>query len=147
MAEEKINVEKISQNYLIEPADLYSNSEKASTSFISMDLPEAQNINLSQAASDFLKNINIQKNIVPTEVLNAKPQTENIQSIKELENLKKQINNTINPAIKNLYGSVSSLANKSPDPKGFTETRPTFNGSKYFFDDELVKVSQKVSWA
>lgn len=147
MAEEKINVEKISQNYLIEPADLYTNAEKASSSFISMDLPEAQNINLSQEASDFLKNINIDKNIVPKEVLNLKPQNDNLQSEKELQNLKKQIDNTINPALKNLYSSVSSLANKSPDPKGFTETRPTFNGSKYFFDDELVKVSQKVSWA
>jgi hypothetical protein len=54
---------------------------------------------------------------------------------------------TINPALQNLYSSVSAVMEKGKDPKGFTEIRPTYNGDAFFFADEVKRTSQKFLWS
>ncbi len=175
---ENVEAQQFSENYLIDPEFLFSNTEKAVTSLGDANLPQSELINKN--ASNFVNNLEI-KYIPPEQSttfdninneLNylTKTNTKNIEYFttkktnispmvldrpkdvdvvtrKEIQKIVTDLGTTINPALKNLYSSVSAMMEKGKDPKGFTELRPTYNGDAYFFSDELKKTSKKVSWA
>lgn len=148
MADEqaKIEVEQISQNYLIDPMDLMTNQEKAESAFIDMKLPESEPVTLAGTINDFLKNVNVNKTLTPKEIMQLQKE-EPVATTKELEKLKNDMLNTVTPAIKNLYSVTTSLARDRPSPSFFTEARPTYNGSNFYFDDENVRVTQHFPWS
>jgi hypothetical protein len=173
---ENIKVEQVVQNYLIEPDFLTSNTEKAVFTLGDANLPQSeiinQNINfnleagpkltnytesLTDISGDTEKTINLLQQIpfFKTDVTKVttpgtvfeKSGTPSYVTKKELQNVITQINSTVNPALQNLYTSVSAVMEKGKDPKGFTELRPTYNGDMFFFSDELNRVSQKFIWS
>lgn len=159
---ENIKVEQVVQNYLIEPDFLTSNAEKATYTLGDANLPKIELINqnndsLTDIFEDTEKTVNLLQQIpfFKTDVTKVttpgtvfeKPGTPSYVTKKELQNVITQINSTVNPALQNLYTSVSAVMEKGKDPKGFTELRPTYNGDMFFFSDELNRVSQKFIWS
>jgi hypothetical protein len=88
----------------------------------------------------------VPKTVTPANILE-KPNEPNFVTKKEFTGVISEINGTVNPALQNLYKSVSALMDKGKDPKGFTETRPTYNGDLHYFGDELTRTSQKFTWS
>jgi hypothetical protein len=154
---ETINVEQVVQNYLIEPDMLFSNTEKATTTlgevkFSEEDLKQSnvnnnfQNLSASGQYIPPFNNSASLKLTAPSVVLEKPIEPQNV-SKKEFQNVLNQLTGTINPALQNLYSSVSAVMEKGKDPKGFTEIRPTYNGDAFFFADEVKRTSQKFLWS
>ena len=166
-----VEIEQVFQNYLIDPDYFTSNFEKAVTTLSEVKLPLEQLKLESDKSNNFISenistkkfdkdddDLKFNKNIpffnaasttkleTPAIVLEKPNIIENV-SKKDLNNVITQLSATVNPAIKNLYTSVSALMNKGKDPKGFTEVRPTYNGDLFFFSDEIKKVSKKFIWS
>ena len=161
---EKIDVQQVFQNYLIEPDFLTTNFEKSVVSLGEVNLPQIKiteeynnNFQKINEENDNLKTIgkfnffdnsitNLSKYNTPINVLE-KPKNPPLVTKKELDSVIKQLSGNINPAIENLYKSVSAVMDKGKDPKSYTEQRPTYNGDLYFFGDEVSKLSKKFLWS
>ena len=154
----EIIAEQITQNYLLQPQDLFNSQEKASYSFADMSMPEVEAISINNYIFKDDTNINeeiLQKDIDFTNVNSIpkepspiifKAPSQNLETNKKINTIEQQLISNITPAISNLYKSVSALLNKGKDPKGYTEARPTYAGINLYFNDEKLRVSKTVEW-
>ena len=148
MAEEDntIQAQQISQNYLIDPADIIDEENQRENQFEDAVFPEADQTTSAEDISSGNVDLDVRKNISPDSIKSI--------PIEEMENLKKQIekmndmvDKTMGPSIDNLYKVVSAMANKNTSPQSFTEERTAFDNSLLFFNKESSRVSQKMEWA
>lgn len=144
MAEENknIEVEQINQNYLIEPSNLYSSEEEETDKNVTIDYPESDVVSIK---ANEVREIDADKLKAPDSILKAESSSESIE--KNLKELSNSIKASYDPAIKNLYNTVSALTNKRTSPTSFTDERTIFNGGIYFFQDETSRVMEKLPWA
>lgn len=146
MAEEDKNIEaqQINENYLIDPIDIYSDENDTAPNQNTIELPETEN---PLANSETIKSdISTTPAKTPNQVF--KSPTADISEIeKAIEQLKETLNGNYEPAIKNLYAVVSAMSDKRTPPQSFTEDRVAFNTNRYFFQDEVSKVSAKIDWS
>ena len=148
MAEEDntIQAQQISQNYLIDPADIIDEENQRENQFEDAVFPETDQTTSAEDISSGNVDLDVRKNISPDSIKSI--------PIEEMENLKKQIekmndmvDKTMGPSIDNLYKVVSAMANKNTSPQSFTEERTAFDNSLLFFNKESSRVSQKMEWA
>jgi len=148
MAEEDntIQAQQISQNYLIDPADIIDEENQRENQFEDAVFPETDQTTSAEDISSGNVDLDVRKNISPDSIKSI--------PIEEMENLKKQIekmnemvDKTVGPSIDNLYKVVSAMANKNTSPQSFTEERTAFDNSLLFFNKESSRVSQKMEWA
>ena len=139
------SVEQINQNYLIDPENLQTNAEKTNNSFLEMSLPEAEQIASYDLNEDnFLE---VSKTKTPENIFNIQNKTQEFKNSEEFKGLVSEINTSIKPSLNQMYNLVSQVINRTQDPKGFTDDRPTFNGVAFFFDEEKLRISDKPKWA
>ncbi len=146
MAEEEKNVqaEQISQNYLIDPADLLSEESQENSSIGDVEYEDSDKTTTATQLDD--SNFMVGQNKSPESVkLNPPEEIELFK--KEMSTLKDVVDKSVNPSIQNLYKIVSALANKNPDPKSFTEQRTSFSSGFLFFNKEESRVSQPIEWS
>jgi hypothetical protein len=166
----EIIAEQITQNYLLQPQDLFNSQEKASYSFADMSMPEVEAISINNYIFKDDTDINeeiIEQNLTENKTSNTyekidftnvnsipkesspiifKAPSQNLETNKKINTIEQQLISNITPAISNLYKSVSALLNKGKDPKGYTEARPTYAGINLYFNDEKLRVSKTVEW-
>jgi hypothetical protein len=140
-----VEAEQITQNYLVDPAELYSDRTDSENMVESMSLPDVANP-LDSTGLDENDEIDVTKKQTKPSVLDT-PKNETKELQDALEKLKQVLSGSYDPAIKNLYAVVSNLTQTKTAPTAFTDERVSFNNNKHFFFDESGKVSEKVDWA
>lgn len=148
MAEEDntIQAQQISQNYLIDPADMMAEENEQENQFEDAVFPESEQTTTAEDISSGDVDLDVRKNVSPESVKSIPiEEMENLKS--QIEKINQMVGKTVGPSIDNLYKVVSALSNKNTPPQSFTEERTSFQNSSMFFNKEVSRVSQKMEWA
>lgn len=134
-----VTAEKISLYSLI--SDVVDEEPKIIVETISENLNDQIDMGDEITSADVMAEV-----MQSPQVISEITDTEEKVSKNDLDNVKKEIENSLTPKLKQLNDSISSMATVDRNPKRFTENRPTYSLNGLIFYDRLTQITKAPEW-
>jgi hypothetical protein len=134
-----IAAEKLALNSLIE--ENIDEEPRAIIESISENLNNQIELNSHVDSADVMAEV-MQSPQVISQVIN----NEETITKSDLENAKKDIENSLKPVFDQMNENISSMSTTDRNPKRFTEQRPTYSLDGLIFSDRMTQITNPPEW-
>ena len=107
----------------------------------------SENLNDQISSGDEITSADIMAEVMQSpQVISEITDPEEKVSKTDLDNIKKEIENSLTPKLKQLNDNIASVATVDRNPKRFTENRPTYSLNGLIFYDRLTQITKAPEW-